>query len=77
MPSIQIKQWPLSANMWNSDDIAGLVPTLFADNIEAATEALANHPGKAHSDVNKINKAILIPEELDLIEALAFLKKPR
>ncbi len=63
--------------MWNSDIISGLVPTLFADNPEAASEALHNHPGKAHGDVAKINKAFLIPEELELVEALAFLKKPR
>ena len=67
----------VSANLWNSDDIAGLVPTLFAEDMEAAGGALDNHPGKAHGDVGKINKAILIPEELDLAEALALLKKPR
>ncbi len=53
------------------------MPTLFADNVEAASEALTNNPGKAHGDMAKFNKVILMPEELSLSDAAAFLKKPR
>ena len=77
IPSIQVKSWPLAASLWNSDCISGLVPTLFADNVEAASEALTNNPGKAHGDMAKFNKVILMPEDLSLSDAAAFLKKPR
>ncbi len=77
MPSIQVESWNLTASMWDSKHISGLVPTLFAESVAAATEALMSSPGKAHGDVAKINKAVFIPEELSLVEAVAFLKKPR
>jgi len=77
IPCVIIKTWPLAAPLFDSDIIAGVVPTLFAENPEAAIEAMKNNPGKAHNDVAKINKVFFIPEEVNIEEANAILKKPR
>ena len=77
MPTICIKQWPLNAMMFDGDEAAGLVPTLFAVNPEAAEDAIKRDPHKAHWDTAKINKIFFIPENVNLMEATALLKKPR
>ena len=77
MPTICIKQWALNATMFDGEDAAGLVPTLFAVNTEAAEEAIKNDAHKAHWDMAKINKIFFIAESVDLREATALLKKPR
>ena len=54
MPTICIKQWALNATMFDGDEAAGLVPTLFAVNTEAAEDAINKDPQKAHWDTAKI-----------------------
>jgi len=34
VPTVLVKEWPLTCNMFNGDHIIGPVPTLFAENIE-------------------------------------------
>jgi len=40
-------------------------------------EALTNNPAKAHADVMKINKIFFVPEEINITDAAAIIKKPR
>ncbi len=40
MPSIIHKTWDLSATMFDGDDLAGMVPTIFADDPDRMVEAL-------------------------------------
>ena len=77
MPTICIKQWALNATMFDGDEAAGLVPTLFAVNTEAAEDAINKDPQKAHWDTAKINKIFFIAESVNLREAMTLLKKPR
>jgi hypothetical protein len=34
VPTVLVKEWPLVCTMFNGDKFTGLVPTLFAENIE-------------------------------------------
>ena len=77
MPTICIKQWALNATLFNGEDAAGLVPTLFAVNPEAAEAAIKLDANKAHWDLAKLNKIFFTAESVDLQEAMALLKKPR
>lgn len=63
--------------MFNGDELAGLVPTLFANDLVAAQAAMLKDPAKLHADVAKLNKSLFISESVTLTEARAILKKPR
>ena len=40
VPTICLAQWPMDATLWDSDVIAGPVPTLFTEEVEAGTKAI-------------------------------------
>ena len=63
--------------MFEGEETAGLVPTLFSEQVEAALEAINNDPIKAHYDVGKANRLLFIPECLSLSEAVSIIKKLR
>jgi len=63
--------------MFDGDEAAGLIPTLFAEDIEAARTAINSDVIKAHYDVNKLNRVLIMPEHLLMREALQLLKKNR
>jgi len=77
VPVIKIKGWPLNCSLFDGEIAAGLVPTLFAADPTAAETALKADPTKAHYDINKLNKVLLMPETILTREALALLKKNR
>jgi len=54
-----------------------MIPTLFAEDPEAARTAISADPVKAHYDINRINRAFIMPEHLLMREALQLLKKNR
>ncbi len=56
VPTICLAQWPMEATLWDGDLIAGPVPTLFTEEVEAGTKAILevkiregknSHPGSA------------------------------
>jgi hypothetical protein len=40
VPTICLAQWPMEATLWDGDLIAGPVPTLFTEEVEAGTKAI-------------------------------------
>ncbi len=76
-PTIKLRSWPVNAALFDGEVAAGLVPTLFAPDPEAASAAISANRLKAHYDVNKLNKVLFMPEHLQLKEALHLLKKHR
>lgn len=76
-PTIRLRDWSLRAALFDGDVAAGLVPTLFAANIQAAEAAIKKDPVKAHYDINRINRALIMPEHVQYREALQLLKKHR
>ena len=63
--------------LFNNDILGGPVPTLFGNDDDTILAAIQSDPSKAHWDLNKIARIFLMPESLDLQEAIQFLKKPR
>ena len=77
VPAILLDSRSLAANLFEGDVLAGLVPTLFADDPNAAEPAITSDAAKAHWDINKINKVFMVLENISLKEAVSLLKKPR
>jgi len=47
VPTVLLISWPISASMFDGDDAAGPVPSLFCDDPDAAKEAIAASVAKA------------------------------
>jgi hypothetical protein len=77
VPAICLGQWPLNADLFDGDEQAGPVPTLFAEDVEAAAEGLNRNAARAHADIQKLSRVFFMPEVVDLEEATSIIKKPR
>jgi hypothetical protein len=77
VPTIAAVAWPADARLFSGDDTGGPVPTFFTEDIEAAREAIAENLVRLHSDIQRLMKLFIMPENIDLQEALAIIKKPR
>jgi hypothetical protein len=77
VPAVLIKSWPLASTMWDGDVLAGPVPTLFAEDVEASREAFLDNMAKAHNDLGKLYRAFFMPEHILVDEAADLLRKPR
>jgi hypothetical protein len=77
IPVINLGQWPLEASLFEGDSTAGPVPTLFSEDPEAARSALEANVAKAHQDYQRAAKCFLMPETVNLVDAMAVIKKPR
>ena len=77
VPAIKLGSWPVNAHLFNGEAAAGPCPVLFSSNIEAASEAISLNPGRAHTDVMRINRVFLSLESIPMKEALNVIKKPR
>jgi hypothetical protein len=77
IPTVLLESWPLAATMWDGNILAGPVPTLFAEDADLSSEALAGDPAKAHGDLAKLYRAFFMPEHLQLTDAVELLRKPR
>lgn len=69
--------WPLEATTFNGDSTAGPVPTLFAEDVEGASEAINSNPARAHADIQRLARVFYMPEILTPTEATQLVKKPR
>ena len=74
---MRVHSWPLAALLFDNDILGGPVPTLFGDGDAAILGSIQSNPSKAHWDLNKIAQNFLMPESLDLQEAMQFIKNPR
>jgi hypothetical protein len=77
VPTIGVATWPAEARLFAGEDTAGPVPTLFTEDIEAAREAIENNARRAHQDMQRLMRMFLMPELVNLEEALPLVKKPR
>jgi hypothetical protein len=77
VPTICLAKWPLEATMWDGDEIAGPVPTLFTEDVESATAAITKDVARAHQDLARISRVFFIPEHVNMAKAALLVKKPR
>jgi hypothetical protein len=77
VPTIGVATWPAEARLFAGEDTAGPVPTLFTEDIDAASEAIMGNARRAHQDMQRLMRMFLMPELVSLEEALPLIKKPR
>lgn len=77
VPTVHLGIWDLNATMFDGEEAAGPVPTLFAEDSEATLGAIRADRAKTHADFQKIVKIFFVPECVNIKEAAALLKKPR
>ncbi len=77
VPTICLAKWPLEATMWDGDEIAGPVPTLFTEDVESATAAITKDVARAHQDLSRISRVFFVPEHVNMAKAALLVKKPR
>ena len=77
LPVIIIKHWPLEATLFDGEQLAGPVPSLYSEDPDTAQATIKGDPLKAHWDLNKIAKSFFMVESVTTTEALAVIKKPR
>jgi hypothetical protein len=75
--TVQLREWPIRASLFDGDDVAGPVRVLFASNTEEATSALSSNPEKAFKDLQRIFCKFFIPENIPASAAMAQLANPR
>ena len=76
VPAIHIESWQLATPMWDGDDIAGPVPTMFAED-EGTLANLLKWPAKLHGDLAKFGRLFGVVEHVEMEKALQVLRKPR
>ena len=72
-----LAKWPMGANLFDGDQMAGPVPLFFSEEMDSALEGVKANPLKAHWDMMRIQKAFLMPETMGYNDAKAYSKKPR
>jgi hypothetical protein len=77
VPVLLLDAWELQAKLFDGETAAGPVPALFSEDAASSTEALRSNPKKAHQDLQRAAKIFMMPETVDLAEALAIDKRPR
>ena len=77
MPTVLVWESELQAEMWDNEILGGLVPTLFAEDIDTARTSFLADKKKAHADLLKMERLLFMPETISLEEAKAVVKKPR
>jgi hypothetical protein len=77
MPTISLATWNVDTKLFDGEVAAGPVPVLFSEEAEASLEALKSSPLRAHQDIQRALKVFLMPELVELEEAMALVKKPR
>ena len=77
LPTVLIKSWPLEADLFDGDLLAGPIPSLYSDDPDAILAGITSDPLKSHWDLQKISKTFFMAEEVTVANAVAMLKKPR
>ena len=77
LPTVLIKSWPLEADLFDGDLLAGPVPSLYSDDPDASLAAITSDPLKSHWDLQKISKTFFMAETVTVASAVAMLKKLR
>jgi hypothetical protein len=77
VPVIELMTWNVDSKLHDGEAAAGRVPTMFSEDIVASKSALEANPLRAHQDLQCALKIFLMPELVELEEALILVKKPR
>ena len=77
LPTVLIKSWPLEADLFDGDLLAGPIPSLYSDDPDASLAGLTSDPLKSHWDLQKISKTFFMAEAGTVANVVAMLKKPR
>ena len=72
-----LMSWGLDCLMFEGDSVAGPIPTLFGEDINASKSAISANSERAFSDFQRLVRAFFMPETLQPEEAPNFVKKPR
>ena len=72
-----VKSWDMDSTLFDGELLATPVPTLFSENIEASNTSVLADPLKLHWDMMKICKCFIMYESMSVVEAQAYIKKPR
>ena len=72
-----LQSWDLDTNQFDGELLAGPITTLFSEDAETSTTNIMANPLKAHWDLSKIAKCFVMPENLTMQEAMAYIKKPK
>jgi len=77
VPTALAAEWPVAAELFESENFHGIVPLLFADSPAEAEVAFNSDPASARKDVDGMERALFQPEIVSATDALKFCKKPR
>jgi hypothetical protein len=77
VPVIDLAHWPLEAALFDGDAAAGPIPTIFSEDPEATRSALETGAAKAHHDLQRVAKALFMPETISLEDGINIVRKPR
>ena len=77
MPTQLIQSWPAETLLFDGELMAGPVATLFSQDPDEAAKGIKLDPLKAHWDLMKISRRLIMAEHTSGEEAAAILKKPR
>ncbi len=50
--------------MWDGEELAGPLPTVFASDPETACQAINKDPVKAHANISKLLRVFFTPEHI-------------
>jgi hypothetical protein len=74
---VLLQEWPITANLFDGDTLAGPFPMLFAEDPDRAKQAMTDDPKLVFKDLSRIYKKFFVPENVTTREALSLVKKPR
>jgi hypothetical protein len=73
--SVALGSIPMNVELFDNKSAKGPVPLLFSPNPEAALAFLTSNPNAILTDINDVNTSFLIPENLSLSDAHAYLRR--
>jgi hypothetical protein len=77
VPAIELATWSVDSKLHDGEAAAGPVPAVFSEDMDSTKEALAANPLRTHQDLQRAMRVFLMPELIDLDEAMSLVKKPR
>jgi hypothetical protein len=77
VPVIDLAQWPMEAALFDGGTAADPIPTIFSEDPEATRSALETGAAKAHHDLQRVAKALFMPEMISLEDGINIVRKPR
>ena len=77
MPCLLLATWGLECTMFEGENVAGPVPTLFGEDPVASKLAITTNTWKAFADTQQMMCCFFMPEVVSLEEARDVVRKAR